>query len=192
LATVAELWRYPVKSMRGERLEETPVGASGIPGDRQWALARGRWWVTARHDRSLLNQPASRRDDLPYELVEDRAGIFDHFPLLLVNLASVAALSEIAGREVDHRRFRANVYLAGMAAEQERRWPGGRLRLGSALLEAVALCQRCVVATLHPDTLEEAPDLLRVLTVARGGRMGVYCRVVEPGHVVAGEPCEPV
>ncbi|MGE0639311.1 MAG: MOSC domain-containing protein [Thermoanaerobaculia bacterium] len=29
-----EIWRYPVKSMAGERLEESWLGAGGVPGDR--------------------------------------------------------------------------------------------------------------------------------------------------------------
>ena len=35
---VCEIWRYPVKSMGGEQLEDSLVGDSGIPGDRGWAL----------------------------------------------------------------------------------------------------------------------------------------------------------
>ncbi|MGY1592033.1 MOSC domain-containing protein [Geodermatophilus sp. SYSU D00708] len=35
---VAELWRYPVKSLQGERLAGVDVGAEGLAGDRQWAL----------------------------------------------------------------------------------------------------------------------------------------------------------
>src|SRR5260370_804232 len=31
---VAELWRYPVKSMAGERLDEALVSENGIAGDR--------------------------------------------------------------------------------------------------------------------------------------------------------------
>jgi len=34
LGTVAALWRYPVKSLRGERLEQVAIGPSGIPGER--------------------------------------------------------------------------------------------------------------------------------------------------------------
>jgi len=38
LASVAELWRYPVKSMRGERIDATDVGAAGFGGDRAYAV----------------------------------------------------------------------------------------------------------------------------------------------------------
>ena len=35
---VAEIWRYPVKSMLGERLDQAEVEPGGIRGDRQWAV----------------------------------------------------------------------------------------------------------------------------------------------------------
>jgi uncharacterized protein YcbX len=36
--TVKEIWRYPVKSMRGEMLDRAAVGFGGIPGDRIWVV----------------------------------------------------------------------------------------------------------------------------------------------------------
>ncbi|MGH8012947.1 MAG: MOSC domain-containing protein [Candidatus Binataceae bacterium] len=50
VGTVKALFRYPVKSMLGERLEEFEVGEQGVIGDRAWALrevANGRV-VTAK------------------------------------------------------------------------------------------------------------------------------------------------
>ena len=38
IGTVKEIWRYPVKSMAGERLQRANVGALGIYGDRGWAI----------------------------------------------------------------------------------------------------------------------------------------------------------
>jgi uncharacterized protein len=38
---VTELWRHPVKSFAGERVEEAVVGPAGMDGDRAWAV-RGR------------------------------------------------------------------------------------------------------------------------------------------------------
>jgi uncharacterized protein len=37
-ATVAALWRYPVKSMLGERLDTAVIGDRGLAGDRAYAL----------------------------------------------------------------------------------------------------------------------------------------------------------
>ena len=41
-ATVAEMWRYPVKSMRGERVEPADVTDAGFVGDRatRWSIRR--------------------------------------------------------------------------------------------------------------------------------------------------------
>lgn len=38
VGSVAEIWRYPVKSMAGEKLAATDVGTLGLPGDRGWAV----------------------------------------------------------------------------------------------------------------------------------------------------------
>jgi uncharacterized protein YcbX len=38
MATVAQLWRYPVKSMQGETLESFDVTPNGVVGDRAWAI----------------------------------------------------------------------------------------------------------------------------------------------------------
>ena len=38
IGRIAEIWRYPVKSMGGERLRSCEVGTFGLPGDRGWAV----------------------------------------------------------------------------------------------------------------------------------------------------------
>lgn len=38
VGVVRELWRYPVKSMLGEKLDQLTVGERGAEGDRAWAL----------------------------------------------------------------------------------------------------------------------------------------------------------
>src|SRR6266513_1605654 len=38
MASVTEIWRYPVKSMAGEPLQSCLVTEDGLEGDRRWAL----------------------------------------------------------------------------------------------------------------------------------------------------------
>ena len=68
---VTELWRYPVKSMRGEALKETAVGMLGIDGDRQWGLVDGSTGLvlTARRVPALLfAEPLVRDGDVAVRL----------------------------------------------------------------------------------------------------------------------------
>ena len=59
VGTVESLWRYPVKSMRGEELDELFVGYAGVYGDRLFAFEsslspRGFPFFTGREQRQLI------------------------------------------------------------------------------------------------------------------------------------------
>ncbi len=66
IGTVARLFRYPVKSMRGEELTQTPIGLQGLPGDRRYAFVQAGSrssfpWLTGRELAGmLLHQPYYR------------------------------------------------------------------------------------------------------------------------------------
>src|SRR6266699_4538442 len=64
---VDSLWRYPVKSMRGEELEEAFAGYPGVYGDRVFAFKSsaspaGFPYFTAREQRRLLQYRPRFRD----------------------------------------------------------------------------------------------------------------------------------
>ena len=64
---IDSLWRYPVKSMRGEELDEAFAGFSGIYGDRLFAFKssaspKGFPYLTAREQRRLLQYRPHFRD----------------------------------------------------------------------------------------------------------------------------------
>ena len=67
IGTVESLWRYPVKSMRGEELAEVFAGYAGIYGDRVFAFAssaspKGFPFFTGRDQRQMLRyQPRFRQ-----------------------------------------------------------------------------------------------------------------------------------
>lgn len=60
VGTVAALWRYPVKSMRGESLQSAELRWTGLAGDREFAFFRAadrsRFpWLTGRTVPDLVN-----------------------------------------------------------------------------------------------------------------------------------------
>ena len=79
---IDSLWRYPVKSMRGEELDEAFVGFAGVYGDRLFAFKstgcpKGFPYLTGREQREmLLYRPRFRHPDKaaqPPDLAETEA-----------------------------------------------------------------------------------------------------------------------
>ena len=62
---IVELWRYPVKSLQGERLDSVAVTADGLEGDRRFAIydVESGFGLTARRVPELLFASARLRDD---------------------------------------------------------------------------------------------------------------------------------
>jgi uncharacterized protein len=62
---VAELWRYPVKSLQGEPVSAAVLTSTGLTGDRCWALfdQETGLGLTARRHPELLHAAARFRDD---------------------------------------------------------------------------------------------------------------------------------
>ena len=79
IGTVESLWRYPVKSMRGEELDEVFVGFGGLEGDRLFAFrssaARADFpYFTARQQHDMLRYRPRIRPDEPRVEVETPTG----------------------------------------------------------------------------------------------------------------------
>jgi hypothetical protein len=74
---VLELWRYPVKSLQGERVPESEVGPRGLTGDRGWALfdLDTGFGLTARRAAELLHASARLRPDGTPEIVLPGGGV---------------------------------------------------------------------------------------------------------------------
>src|SRR3954454_16595500 len=69
VGSVAEIWRYPVKSMGGERLAQSAIGTRGLHADRMWAVrdvelntftTARRWPVLLQCSARFVEDPAGR------------------------------------------------------------------------------------------------------------------------------------
>jgi uncharacterized protein YcbX len=77
---VEEIWRYPVKSLGGERLDIAVLGERGIPGDRAWGILdlETGLVLTARREPTLLFLGATHRDgDRPTITGDDGSDLSD-------------------------------------------------------------------------------------------------------------------
>jgi uncharacterized protein YcbX len=92
---VSELWRFPVKSLQGERVESVDVTLAGLAGDRGWAIfdATTGFGLTARRAPELLFAVARTRPDGGVEITLPDGRV----------AADDAALSEWLGRPVQLR-----------------------------------------------------------------------------------------
>jgi uncharacterized protein len=61
---VTSLWRYPVKSMRGEVCAEVELDATGVVGDRQWGVldVASNTVLSAKREGQLFDAVATLRD----------------------------------------------------------------------------------------------------------------------------------
>lgn len=207
---VAELWRYPVKSLAGERLERAELTPNGIAGDRVVHVRDGRGRVlTARTKPHLLGLSGTLGadgepliDGRPWQSDASATAIravtgpdarlarydgrerFDVLPLLIATDGALKALG------VDHRRLRPNVVIEGVEGLAERAWPGRRLRIGEAIIEVTKLRSRCVMTTFDPDTQAQDHSVLKRIVTDFGGKMALDCDVVRGGVLAVGDAVE--
>ena len=205
---VAEIWRYPVKSLAGERLERAHLGPLGVAGDRIVHVEGGRGGVvTARTHPRLLALRATlgpdgepRVNGEPWSSVEVARWIeaaagpgarlvrdegpdrFDILPLLVVTDGGIQAFGH------DGRRLRPNLVIAGVPGLGEREWPGAVLRAGSVVIGLDDLRQRCIMTSYHPDTQVQDRGVTRGIFTRLGGKLGLNALVLTPGDLAIGDP----
>lgn len=208
---VAEIWRYPVKSLAGEQVNATQLNMNGLAGDRRVLVynERTRRILTSRTHPKLLGLKAGLDsfgtpliNGLAFDDSESVGAIIeaagpdarllewdgperhDVLPLLV---ATDGALTEFGH---DHRRLRPNLVISGVDGLAERDWPGRRMRIGEALIQFAQLRRRCVMTTYDPDTQEQNPRVLREIVKKFGGTLALDTAVLKPGFINVGDVAE--
>jgi uncharacterized protein len=207
---VAQIWRYPVKSMAGERLEQARIGPLGIEGDRVVHVENEDGHViTSRTHRRLLgyhatlnesgeptvdgllwSDPKVRKDVVDIvgpgaKLVrDDSSDRFDVLPLLVATDGAITAF----GR--DGRRLRPNLVIGGVEGLAERSWPGQCLHIGGVVIGIQDLRGRCIMTTFDPDSLKQDRQVLKDIARKFGGTLALNCYVIRGGEVRVGDPAE--
>ena len=204
---VAEIWRYPVKTMAGEKLQRAALGPLGIDGDRVVHVedVNGRVITSRSHPRflghkgSLGTRGKVLVDGRPWNSTEVAAEVadivgpgakllcyegadrFDVLPLLVATDGAIAAFG------YDHRRLRPNIVIGGVAGLTEGEWPGACLRIGKVLIGVQDLRLRCVMTSYDPDTLVQDKGITRGIYQRFNGKLALNCFVIESGQISVGD-----
>lgn len=223
---VSQLWRFPVKSLCGERLSAVEIDARGVLGDRLWSVRDedgkfGSGKTTRRFVRmdGLLDLSAAYEADVPSVTFPDGRRIsvndrsiadalsahvgravtmgkettvshFDEGPIHVLTEASRAEMGRALGRDIDRRRFRANLVLDtdSDAGFLEDRWIGSRLAIGDSVVLSIRTgMTRCVMVDLPQVGLGRENGLLRAISERNDSRLGVVADVVRGGIVREGD-----
>ena len=204
--SVAGLWRYPVKTLAGEPLDEAFITADGVPGDRTVHVRGPEGVRTSRRQYTLLGLHGTlRADGVPlvngFEWYSDDAAAlvrgaagpdaeldtylgverFDVLPLLV---ATDGAVKEF-GRDI--RRLRPNILIGGVEGMAERTWEGRTLTIGDAVIRLDSLRGRCPMTTVDPDLITRDPAVLRDIGQRFGGKLALNAEVLRPGRIRVGD-----
>jgi hypothetical protein len=203
------LWRYPVKSLRGEALDEAVLTSDGISGDRIVHVRRGHAPLTGRTRHSLLTVAGTTGADgeplvAGYPWRSDEAG-----KVIVAAAGADAELAAYRGPErfdignllvatdgaVEHfgydvARLRPNILLGGVSGLDEFAWPGRAIRVGAALIGVVQRRGRCIVTTIDPGTGHQDLEVLRRIRHEFDGRLALDCWVITPGTIRLGDKAE--
>ena len=198
---VESLFRYPVKSMRGERLEVANLGWHGLDGDRRMAFRRinddnrsGFPWLSASR-RSHAGWLLPLRLDSAPRTVEH--GIFDDASISVIASDTVCEVARLAGQRPDVRRFRPNVVVRLLRSVpfQEDEWLGGVLSFGEGDIArdnapAIAVTMRdvrCSMVNFDPDSAVPSPEVLKAVVRRNQNNAGIYGTVTRVGRLAVGQ-----
>jgi uncharacterized protein YcbX len=191
----------------GRLLTLTFPGGEVLSGPLELGEAlEARFFSHSRSARALLGSfsaALSEHAGQPLRLVAPADGYsaIDRGPrgaVSMISQASLASLARAAGaNEIDARRFRMSIELAGADPHEEDRWIGRELALGEARVLLHGHVGRCIVTSRHPESGEVDLPTLDLLSKYRDGALtteplafGVYGAVVQEGVVRVGDALE--
>ncbi len=128
----------------------------------------------------------------PFLVYELRDGGFMDFEDTHISIgfeASRRALGQMAGTELDQRRFRMNLWVDGFAPWEELDLVDREIEIGEARLKIISRDKRCAATMANPKTGHrdvEVPKLLKQELDHMD--FGVYAQVVKTGPVRVDDP----
>lgn len=139
---------------------------------------------------TLLDGIVGNRYQRPFRLVAASAPLTDEEEevISILNMESLAALSEAVGEPLEQQRFSGNLWIEGLKAWSELDLVGRSITVGDAGLRVVQPIARCAAINVVPGKGDTTPNVLKSLVAKFGHEhFGVFAVVEKPGRISQGD-----
>ena len=138
-----------------------------------------------------LPQPISllKNKDYPFYDTSHSNKVFNS--MSLINLNSIKDFENKINEKIQIQRFRANFYVDGIEAWEERNWLGKIIKINNIAFKVEKNIPRCVAINLKPKTDDNSLNLLQSLKKTYNHfDMGIYLVALDDGKIQIGNKIE--
>jgi len=126
-----------------------------------------------------------KNSDFPFYDTSHSNNVFNS--MSLINLNSIKDFENKINEKIELQRFRANFYVDGIEAWEERNWIGKIIKVNNVSFKVEKNILRCVAINLKPKTDDNALNLLKSLKKTYNHfDMGIYLTAISGGNIEAG------
>jgi len=130
-----------------------------------------------------------KNDEFPFFDTTHSKNIFNS--MSLINLNSIKDFEKKINTKVEFQRFRANLYIDGLDAWEERNWINKIIKINNVSFKVEKNIPRCVAINIKPETDDSSLNLLQSLKKTYNHfDMGVYLTALDKGKISVGDKLE--
>ena len=130
-----------------------------------------------------------KNNDYPFYDTSHSNNVFNS--MSLINLNSIKDFEKKIGEKVELQRFRANFYVDGIEAWEERSWIDKIIKIDNVSFKVEKNIPRCVAINLKPKTDDNSLNLLQSLKKTYNHfDMGIYLTALSDGKIEVGNKVE--
>jgi hypothetical protein len=130
-----------------------------------------------------------KNNDYPFYDTSHSNNVFNS--MSLINLNSIKDFEKKIGEKVELQRFRANFYVDGIEAWEERSWIDKIIKIDKVSFKVEKNIPRCVAINLKPKTDDNSLNLLQSLKKTYNHfDMGIYLTALSDGKIEVGNKLE--
>ena len=133
---------------------------------------------------SSLIKPISllKNSNFPFYDTSHSNNVFNS--MSLINLNSIKDFEKKINENIELQRFRANFYVDGIEAWEERNWIGKIIKINNVSFKVEKNIPRCVAINLKPKTDDNSLNLLKSLKKTYNHfNMGIYLTPLSDGKI---------